>query len=442
VLLCAGAAPPRNYRANRYPFRATSHFLYLVGRPIPGAMLLLDGGRATLFTDPPDPADALWHGERPSLERVADELGLHAALDVARAEEHLVPLRARLGTLPPNDATTAAELSRLLGREVAPASGDRLAPGSPDEALADAMIALRLVHDDDAIAELRAAAQASARAHRAGMRASFTARTEAEVLAAMVGSLRAEGLSEAYGPIVTVHGEVLHHHRSDGVLSDGALLLADVGGETPLGWAADITRTWPVRGRFSPTQRDAYEVVLRAQRAAISLVRPGTGYRDVHRAAMRALVEGLRELGVLRGEVDGLLERNAGAVFFPHGIGHLLGLDVHDMEDLGDRAGYAPGRARSSRFGERYLRLDRNLEPGMAVTIEPGFYQVPAILRDVSVAGPVAPDLDLEVLARFADVRGIRIEDDVLVTADGSEVLSAGVPTDLTAVERCVRGDP
>jgi len=212
-------------------------------------------------------------------------------------------------------------------------------------------------------------------------------------------------------------------------------LLCDVGGESPEGWASDITRTWPTSGHFSDTQKAMYEVVLEANRRAIDRVRPGVRYRDAHEAAKRAIVEGLIELKVLQGSVDGLLERGAANVFFPHGVGHLLGLDVHDMEDLGDRAGYAPGRARSERFGDRYLRLDRDLEPGMAVTIEPGFYQVPGILDDELLTGPLGADLDREQLARFADVRGIRIEDDVLCTDGDPEVLTASCPKTVSDVE-------
>ena len=255
----------------------------------------------------------------------------------------------------------------------------------------------------------------------------------------MIGELRRRGLEDAYGPIVTVHGEVLHNERHDGDLAAGDLLLADVGGETPEGWAADITRVWPVSGAFSPTQRAIYEVVLAAQRAAIDEVRPGRRYRGAHERAGRVIVEGLRALGIFRGDVDGLCERGAAAIFFPHGVGHLLGLDVHDMEDLGDRAGYAPGRARSTRFGDCYLRLDRDLAPGMLVTIEPGFYQVPAILDDPAFTGAVGADLDRAVLARYADVRGIRIEDDVLVTSGEPEVLTAAAPKEPDRIEAAMR---
>jgi Xaa-Pro aminopeptidase len=431
VLFAAGLPRSRNYRANRYPFRASSHFLYLVGKAIPGAFLLLHEGKSVLFADPPDADDALWHGPRPTLAALREELGVDEVVDRARAADRIPTDTA---TLPPEDADTAATLGALLGRSITPSSGDRL-ENQFDVALAEAVIATRLAHDPEGIAQIRAAGAASAKAHVAGMKATKAPGTEAAVLAAMTAVLRQHGLADAYGPIVTVHGEVLHAESSEGATGAGDLLLADVGGETPEGWASDITRTWPVSGTFSSSQRAIYDVVLRAQLDAIALVRPGTRYRDVHLRASRTIVEGLTALGIFRGSVDGLVERNAGAIFFPHGVGHLLGVDVHDMEDLGDRAGYAPGRTRSERFGERFLRLDRDLAPGMVVTIEPGYYRVPAILGDERFVGALGSDLDRGVLEKFADVRGIRIEDDVLVTATGAEVLTSGVPKDADAIQ-------
>jgi Xaa-Pro aminopeptidase len=195
-----------------------------------------------------------------------------------------------------------------------------------------------------------------------------------------------------------------------------------------------------VSGKYSGSQRALYEVVLGAQRAAIAAVRPGARYRDVHRVAGKELLAGLVALGLFEGDVEELYARGAAALFFPHGIGHLLGLDVHDMEDLGDRAGYAPGRERSRNFGDRYLRLDRDLAAGMVVTIEPGYYRIPYLLERPEEVGGLEASLDRKVLAELADVRGIRIEDDVLVTATGAEVLTASIPKAPDEVEAAVRG--
>jgi Xaa-Pro aminopeptidase len=300
------------------------------------------------------------------------------------------------------------------------------------------MIEVRLRHDAAGVEQLRQAAEVTAFAHHAGMAATRPGIRECAVRARMEAAIIEHGMTTSYGSIVTVHGEVLHNERHDNLLGERDLVLADVGAETPEGWAGDVTRTWPSSGRFSATQRAIYDVVLRAQVAAIAAVRPGVRYRDVHRTAGRELVRGLCELALLRGDPDELYERGAGALFFPHGVGHLLGLDVHDMEDLGDHAGYAPGRARATSRGDRYLRLDRDLEAGMAVTIEPGFYRIAQILDDPREVGELEDVLDRSVLERFSDVRGIRIEDDVLVTERGADVLTKAIPKTADAVEAAV----
>jgi Xaa-Pro aminopeptidase len=329
----------------------------------------------------------------------------------------------------------------VLGREIEPRSGDTVE--GADRRLAEAMIEIRLRHDAAAIEQLRQlrqAAEVTAAAHRAGMARTRPGLREAVVRAAMEERIVASGMVTSYNSIVSVHGEVLHNERHDGTIAERDLVLADVGAETPEGFAGDVTRTWPASGRFSDSQREIYQVVLRAQRAAIAATRPGARYLDVHRIAGKTLLQGLIELGIYRGDLEDLYARGAAALFFPHGVGHLLGIDVHDMEDLGDAAGYAPGRTRSKSFGDRYLRLDRDLEPGMAVTIEPGFYAIPHLLDNPSEVGDLASALDRARLARFADVRGIRIEDDVLVTESGAEVLTSGVPKDPGDVEALVGG--
>ena len=245
----------------------------------------------------------------------------------------------------------------------------------------------------------------------------------------------AHNMSCAYNSIVTVHGEVLHNEQYHHQLQPGDLLLADVGAETTSGWASDITRTVPVKGKFSPTQRDIYNLVLQAHDTCIEQMRPGVEYRDIHLLAARIIAEGLVNLGIFKGNAADLVARDAHALFFPHGIGHLLGLDVHDLEDLGDLAGYAEGRTRSDRFGLGYLRLDRPLQAGMLVTIEPGFYQVPAILNNEHFRRQYQDVINWERLSKFADVRGIRIEDDVLVTTSGTEVLTATLVNSVDEIE-------
>ncbi len=429
VILWSGDRYSRNFPANTLPFRASSHFLYFAGLPLLNAAIYLEAGQLTLLMDDAPAEDALWHGQVPKRDEVAQSIGADTAYPLSALGGNV----KGAATIPVQDRKTRAWQSRLLGRVWQSAS---VLEGI-DLQLAQAIVTLRLTHDAGAIAQLRQAAEMTVKAHWAGMRATSAAKTEAEVRAAMEAVLMAHNVTCAYPSIVTVAGEVLHnlhyHHR----LQEGDLLLVDVGGETPLGWAADVTRTWPVSGQFTPTQRDIYDVVLAAHDACIAMVAPDVEYRDIHGLAARVIAEGLVSLGILRGQPERLVERDAHALFFPHGVGHLLGLDVHDMEDLGDLAGYAPGRVRSDRLGMKFLRLDRPLKSGMLVTIEPGFYQVAALLQNSHLRDQYADCVNWDRLERFSDVRGIRIEDDVLVTEQGCQVLTAGLPTSVNALESC-----
>lgn len=443
VILFAGDLVPRNYAANVYPFRAHSHFLYFTGLQWPGAVLLGQGGAWEIFAAPPASDDPLWIGPSATWDDLQAASGVQRIRPLAElrtALDQFVAGRTPAATLPAVAPRTRARQASLLGRPwgahdeseagVVPLTGR-------DAELADTIISLRLQHDAPALELMRRAADATRAGHLAGMAATRPGHRESDVRAAIEHAFTAHGMSPAYGSIVTVHGEVLHNEHSHHLLNPGDLVLADCGAECH-GWASDVTRTWPVSGAWSPTQRALYDIVLQANRDAIALVEPGTRYRDIHLKACLTLARGLVDLGILRGDPGGLVERGAHALFFPHGVGHLLGLDVHDMEDLGDRAGYAPGRTRSPQFGTCYLRLDRDLAPGTTVTIEPGIYLVPAILGDKALCGPFAADLDRDRLATFADVRGIRIEDDVLCTEAGPEVITAAIPKDPSEIEGLV----
>lgn len=428
AIFWSGSPSPRNFAANIYPHRPSSHFLYFAGLPLKNAAIRLEAGKLQLFMDNPGASSALWHGETPSRDRIAEQIGADEAYSMAELESHLQDV----ATIAVQDAGSWTQQSQLLDRWVLP----QRAPENLDLELAKAVVELRLTHDEAALSEIRQAVGVTVEAHLAGMAATIKAKTEAQVRAAMESVIIARNMTTSYNSIVTVRGEVLHNDSYQNSLNQNDLLLADVGAETSMGWAADVTRTWPVSGKFSSTQRDIYDVVLAAHDACIDKISAGVEYEDIHLCACRIITEGLVNLGILQGNPEELVEIDAHALFFPHGIGHLLGLDVHDMEDLGDLAGYEPPRERSGRFGLGYLRLNRPLRIGMVVTIEPGFYQVPAILDSAEVREQFNKSVNWERLTQFADVRGIRIEDDVLVTSNGNEVLTAALPTQADAVEK------
>jgi len=427
ALIASGAPRPRGTHRGLLPFRAGSHFLYIFGLHLPKAMGLWTGERWEVFLPEPGPDAALWTGPEPGFTELAEILGVPVSpmTEIAKSLD-----QRSAATLPAPDVEACLEQSLLLDREIRPG---KLA--EVDEPLADALIALRLVHDAAAVAGLRRAAEASVAAHRAGLRATRAGVAESVVRAAIEAELVSRNMSTSYTSIVSVHGEVLHNEAHHHLLAGGDLLLVDAGGETAGGWACDISRTWPVGGRYSPSQRDVYDVVLLAQAAAMAAIRPGVRYLELHSIAAHTLAKGLVGLGILTGDPAELVADGVVALFFPHGIGHLIGLDVHDLDDLGDRAAYAPGRSRSSEPGLKALRLDRDLVAGMAVTVEPGFYQVGAILNDEESTRCARDRLHRERLAAFRDVRGIRIEDTILVTDEGHENLTVELPKATPAIE-------
>jgi len=431
AILWSGGDYSRNFPANTYPFRASSHFLYFAGLALKNTVIRLEGGKLELFKDDPPASYALWHGEMPNRDTIAATIGADAAFPLAELESRV----KNAATILPQNPITQTQQFQLLKRSV---PLPKAATGI-DLELIKAIITLRSCHDQAALTELRQAAKITVEAHKAGMAVTTQAKTEAQVRAEMEKVILSHNTTCSYNSIVTVHGQVLHNEQYFHPLQTGDLLLADVGAETPMGWAGDVTRTWPVSGQFSPTQRDIYEIILAAHDACIDQMKPGVEYRDIHLLAALKIAEGLVDIGILKGQPSDLVEQDAHALFFPHGIGHLLGLDVHDMEDLGDLAGYEAGRTRSERFGLGYLRLNRPLKAGMLVTIEPGFYQVPAILNNPENRKKYQNVVNWEKLEQFADVRGIRIEDDVLITETGTEVLTADLPNSASQVEALVQ---
>lgn len=439
ILLVGHGDLPRNYLANVMPFRQDSTFLYLTGCRRPDAALLIAGGRSTLILPAPGEHDALWHGEVPPPESEAEMTGADAVATTDALPELVQQARAagRLHSLPVADPLANGRLAHLLGEAV-----DSAHPEATSRRLAEAVIALRLRRDASEVMEMRKAAAVTRDAMRAAMTATRPGVTDFEIQGLIEGAFRAAGMGMAYPPIVTVRGEVLHGAATGAPMGHMQLLLVDAGAESAAGYASDVTRTWPVSGTFAPQQRDAYEAVLEAEEAAIAACRPGARYRDVHLAACRILTRALLDWGLLAGSVDGLVEQGAHAVFFPHGVGHLIGLDVHDLELFGDLAGYAPGRARSPQFGLSWLRLDRDLEPGMAVTIEPGLYFAPAILADATLRATLGNAVRWSRAEAWIPFGGIRIEDDVLVTEGEPDVLTHDIPKTVVAVEALVGRGP
>ncbi len=422
MVILAGHARARNYAANVFPFRAGSNYLYFGGPPIEGAAWIIDPGcdgesGCVLLRMPQTVDDAVWTGEIAGDEMIAAAAGIPTtALEPPNRLKKLLFDRQAGFVAPP------CPISEKWMADI------EIPRAETDEQ--QIIIDLRLCKDEHEQIAMRRAAKGAVKAHLAAMHACRPGRYEYEVVGAMVSTYMANRCDTSFVPIVAIHGEVLHPHGYSHLLEPGRLLLVDSGAEEHTGYASDVTRTFPVTGRWDALQKQLYEVALRAELSAIAACVPGARYRDVHDIAAKEICAGLVGVGLLRGNVSDLLERRAHTLFFVHGTGHLIGLDVHDMEDFGDQAGYAPGRTRRSGFGDKFLRLDRDLEPGYGVTIEPGIYLVPAIWRNVEMTQPFADVVNRPLVEQLlaANFGGIRVEDTVLVTHGAPEVLTAELP--------------
>lgn len=430
ILLVGNGERQRN-AAYELPFRQDSTFLWATGCTQPHAAALLEGPRCTLFVPAPSPDGALWEGRVEGLEAIRDRLGVDEVKPLSELEATCRARQPRLA-LAVADAEATALAARLTGLELAWCRQ----PGPA--ALVQAVGALRNAKAPEEIAELERAAAATEATFKACMAATAPGQTEAGMGALFEGVLAMQGCHTSFPTISTVRGEVLHNRHRVNTLEAGQLLLMDGGAEVPSGYAADVTRTWPVSGRFSPRQRAAYQAVLAAEEAAIHHCAPGVRYREVHFAAAQVIARFLADEGLVTCSPDAAVEAGAHALFFPHGVGHLLGLDVHDLEDLGDAVAYGAGRSRSPDFGTRFLRLDLDLEPGLYVTVEPGFYIVQPILEHPELRERFAGLVDFERATGWYGFGGIRIEDDVLITTSGQRVLTAGIPKTVDAIEALV----
>jgi Xaa-Pro aminopeptidase len=433
ILIMGNDEAPRNYVDNVYPFRQDSHFLYYAGVSQAGLALLIEpDGNEVLYGTPDHPDDVIWHGPHPTLGDHAAAAGITTSVGIEDLVGRLAALSesgADIHYLPPYRAERSFALSVLLGVD------PRAVEGGASAELMAAVVAQRSIKEEVEIAEMEDALAVTAKMYLATMRSAEPGRTEAEIAAIHRAAAAASDRQQAFSPIVTVCGDVLHNTSYENTLEEGDLLLVDSGAESPGFYASDITRTMPVTGTFTSQQRDIYEVVLAANQAAIDAAAPGVTNRELHLLAARTITEGLKDVGVMKGNVDRAVEAGAHALFFVHGLGHMIGLDVHDMEDLGDIVGYEPGEERSSQFGLAALRLARKLEPGFVITIEPGVYFIAALVERWQGEGRCKGYIRYEKLDDYCGLGGVRIEDDVLITDDGHRVLGPPIPKTVDEIE-------
>lgn len=426
---------PLNYRDNHYPFRQDSTFLYYWGLNEAGlaATMDFDSGEEVLYGYEPTLDDIVWTGPLPTLVERGEKIGVgdcrnnnrlqadvQAALAAGRTA-HLLPAYRGDGVL---------KLSALLG--VAPAALE----SRVSEPLVRAIIAQRAVKEAQEVEEIERALEVSYDSHTTAMRATAPGLYEWQVVREVEACYARHGSPLSFPLIFSVRGEVLHNHAHDNRMVAGQLVVHDSGATSPEGYASDITRTFPVSGSFDSRQREIYEIVLGALVEATAAVRPGVPFIDIYKTAARSQMEGLKALGLARGDSHEAVELGAHAAFLQCGTGHMLGLDVHDMEGLGEElVGYDEAIRRSALFGACYVRLGRALEPDWVVAVEPGIYFIPELIDRWSAEGKFSEFIDWPAVDAYRDFGGVRIEDDVLVTAAGHRLLGRSIPKSVAEVE-------
>jgi len=435
ILLLGNDEVGMNYAANTYHFRQDSTFLYFFAVDLPGlaALIDVDQNTDTLFGDDLTVADIVWTGPQPTIAEQAKAGAVAATAPMAELEKRLAEAIAqgrRVHFLKPYRAEHTMKLTALLGLKPTMVASYRSEPLHKD------VVAQRNIKSAAEVEEIEQAVGVSRQMYLTAMAAAKPGKREYEVVSEIIRVAKANGCDLSFPIICSVHGETLHNHHHENLMQKGDVMVLDSGVETPNKYASDITRTIPVGGTFTTQQRQIYEMVLRAQLAAIAAIKPGVPYKDVHLLAAGSFATDLKAAGLMKGDVGEAVAAGAHALFFPHGLGHMIGLDVHDLENVGEQyVGYEPGMERSQQFGLGYLRLARTLKPGFVLTVEPGLYFIPQLIDQWKAEKKNVPFINYKEVEKFRNARGYRIEDDVLVTKSGNRVLGPPIPKTVEDVE-------
>ncbi len=435
ILFLGNEESPMNYQDNQYSFRQDSSFLYFFGLDFPSlaAIIDIDRDKEIIFGDDLTVDDIIWRGPQPALSERAQEVGVRESAPLNKLQATLkkaVQQGREIHFLPQYRAENTLKIERLLGIH------PTVVQEHVSESLIRAVVAQRSLKSKEEIEQIEAALDVSYEMQTAAMKMSRPGALEMEVVGAMEGIAISRGCRLAFPTICTIHGETLHNHYYGNVTSAGDIAINDSGAETGLGYAGDISRTIPVSGKFSQRQKEIYTIVLNAQERAIETVRPGVEFRQIHLLACKSLASGLKDLGLMKGDIEEAVHAGAHTLFFQCGLGHMLGLDVHDMEGLGeDYVGYTDTIRRNPEFGWRSLRLGRALEAGFVITVEPGVYFIPELIDRWKAEKKNSQYINYDMVKKYEDFGGLRIEDDVLVTANGQRVLGKKIPKTIDEVE-------
>lgn len=434
ILFWGNDESPMNYADNTYHFRQHSSFLYYFGIDLPqlAAVIDVDNQREIIFGDDFTIDDIVWMGPQPSISEHAASCGIFETMPMVKLYTILREAQAsrrEIHFLPPYRPENKIKLMRFLN------IGTEQMNVNASSALVKAVISQREIKSDIEIAEIEKAVDLSVDMHLAAIKMAKPGMTEAQIAAKVHEVALAQNCQISFPIIATINGQTLHNHAHHNVLKEGDLFLLDAGAESLMHYAGDLSSTFPVSSKFSQLQKQIYQISLNAHEAAISSISPGIKFKDVHYAACRSIIQDMKALGLMKGDTEEALEEGAHALFFPCGTGHMMGLDVHDMEDLGEIwVGYN-GEPKSTQFGLKSLRLAKELRPGHVFTIEPGIYFIPELIDLWKAEGRFGDFLVWDEIEKFRNFGGIRNEENFVVTETGFRRLGKRKPKTIAEIE-------
>jgi Xaa-Pro aminopeptidase len=434
ILFFGNDESPMNYPDNPYPFRQHSSFLYYFGIDFPGmaAIIDTDNHRQVIFGDDFDIDDLIWRGVQPSVAQLALCCGIEETQPMVKLYTILKEAQASRKTihfLPPYRPENKIKLLRFMN--IRP---DQVNLNASSE-LVKAVISQREIKSPEEVAEIEKAVDLSVDMHVAAMRVTRPGMSEAQVAAKIHEMVLAQNCNLAFPIIATKNGQILHNYSHRNILKKGDLFLLDAGAETQMHYAGDLSSSFPVSEKFTSVQKDIYRASLNAHEAAIRMIAPDVKFKDAHLAACRSIAQSMKELGLMKGDVDEAVAEGAHALFFPCGAGHLLGLDAHDMEDLGEVwVGY-DGEPKSLQFGLKSLRLAKKLRPGHVFTVGPGIYFIPELIDLWKSERRFDNFLCWPEIEKFRNFGGVRNEEDFLITETGFRILGKPKPKTIEEVE-------
>ncbi|TAJ11637.1 aminopeptidase P family protein [Marinilabiliaceae bacterium JC017] len=434
ILLLGNGESPMNYLDNTYSYRQDSSFLYFTGLQHPDLVAVFDAdsGEDFIYGDDYTIDHIVWMGNQPTIKDRAATCGIDKTGTIAQLVIELQKATnagRKVHFLPVYRGENKIKLFEWLG--VLPAE---VAERSSLE-LVKAVIKQRNTKSEEEIVEIEKAVNITADMHLAAMRMARPGLMEAEIAAEVERIALAHDGHYSFPVIATINGQTLHNHFHGNKLADGRMFLLDAGAETPMGYAGDMSSTFPVGKTFTTRQKEIYQVALDSHEKAISMLKPGVPFKEVYFESARVIMNGMKDMGFVKGDIEEGIANGAHAMFFPCGLGHMMGLDVHDMEDLGEQYVGYDNEAKSTQFGLKSLRLGRKLEPGFVLTIEPGIYFIPQLIDLWRKEGRNTQFLNFDKLEEYKDFGGCRNEEDFLITNDGCRLLGKPIPKTIEDVE-------